>query len=599
MKQLLFYIFFSTSLFAQTLHITKEYSEDSFEMKYLKDTNSSFTIEDVQNQIFTKTIKNNFNLGYHKGSIWFQFDVKNSSEFTKFILTLNEHFYEKANLYYESDGKMIQLSNSLFTPLNQREVKSNKLGFEITLPKEEIKTLYLQLQGKYAYFGKVEFFEKDSFYFQQSHGLNLAFTFALGIVCVLIFFTFFLYSKTKEKIYIYYIWYSFFLIVYFTNITGLLVYLNLQNHIYTLQFSAAFMVGFLILFSKEYLQIQKYFQNLDTILTILALGFFLLGILVVYSYQPWNMIINNSSGLVCILLIIISIIVSFRGHTQSKYYTLAMMIYLAFVFLFTFMINGALEYTPMTRYGFVPGVMIEMLLFSYLLSNKYHLSKQSVQTYLENEVMNRTSELKLLVSERELLLKEVHHRVKNNFHMITGLLWMEEQKDSSAKERFKHLRTRIKSMSIIHEKLYKSKNLSHINIKEYLDEIIANIITDPKETKITINSDIENIILKFEDALSIGFIATEIINNTFKHNKVKENLSLDIHLVKQNNRVTLSLKDNGIGFDYKDVHDGMGLSLIESFAKNLLQSDYDFVIDNGVEFILRFDYKEEDIQSES
>ncbi len=183
--------------------------------------------------------------------------------------------------------------------------------------------------------------------------------------------------------------------------------------------------------------------------------------------------------------------------------------------------------------------------------------------------------------------------------MITGLLWMEEQKEGSTKESFKHLRNRIKSMSIIHEKLYKSKNLSHINSKEYLDEIITNIIISPKETQITINSDVENIILKFEDALSIGFIATEIINNTLKHNKAKEHLAIDIELKQHNNRVTLSLKDNGIGFDYKGVHDGMGLSLIESFAKNLLQSDYDFVIDNGVEFILSFDYKEEDSQSES
>ena len=247
---ILFFISF-TSLFADTFVINQAKPYNKFEINYLKDESSNLSINQIVNQEFKEITRNNFNLGYHKGSIWFKFDVKNSTDFEKFILTLNETFYETANLYYEKKGKIEQLSNSLFTLIDQREVKSNHLAFSINLPKEENKTIYLELKAKYAYFGKVEIFEKDYFYSKQNIGINTLFTFILGMVVVFMFFTFFLYSKTKEKIYLYYLIYSIFLIVYFSNICGLMVFMNLQKYIYDLQLTASFIVSFLILFTKE------------------------------------------------------------------------------------------------------------------------------------------------------------------------------------------------------------------------------------------------------------------------------------------------------------------------------------------------------------
>jgi hypothetical protein len=276
---------FST-LFPSTFKIESEDIYNKFQIHYLKDETSKLTIEDIKKQEFFQTTKNNFNLGYVKGTVWFKFNVKNISEIEDFILTLNETFYETANLYYEKNAEIKKLSNSLFTLINQRDVKSNQIAFNLNLPKNEEKTIYLELHGKYAYFGKVEIFDKDYFYSKQPMGINAIFTFSLGIIFILIFFTLFLYSKSKEKIYLYYLGYSFFLFIYFSNINGLLVFLNLQKYIYDLQLSAAFMVGFLTLFSKEYLQTKKYMKKTDKFLTFLSIPFFILGLLVVYSYQP-------------------------------------------------------------------------------------------------------------------------------------------------------------------------------------------------------------------------------------------------------------------------------------------------------------------------
>lgn len=424
---ILFFIFY-TSLFADTFVINQANPYNKFEMNYLKDESSNLSINEIVNQEFKENTKNNFNLGFHKGSIWFKFDLKNSTNFENFILTLNEHFYEKANLYYEKDEKIEQLTNSLFTLIDQREVKSNILAFNIDLPKEQIKTIYLELEGKYAYFGKVEVFEKDYFYARQSIGINTLFTFVLGVIFVLIFFTLFLYTKTKEKIYLYYLGYSVFLFIYISNITGLLVFIDLQKYMYDLHLSAAFCIGFMILLSKEYLETKKYLPKFDKVLVFLSAPFFILGILLLFSYQPWNKYINNYLGLICVLLIIVSAIVYFKGHKQSKYYTLAMVIYLVSIVLLTLMIIGVLEYSYLTRYGFIVGIVIEMLFFSYLLANRYLLAKEKVQNYLEEEVNTRTKELNVILQERELLLKELHHRVKNNFHMLIGMLWIEQKK---------------------------------------------------------------------------------------------------------------------------------------------------------------------------
>lgn len=587
LRVLLFFFLLCYSLFASNLHIKSENTTNKFVMHYFNDDTSALSIEDIVKQELIQTSKNNFNLGYKKGSIWFKIIVENRSDTEDFILTLNEHFYEKANLYYENNENTEKLSNSLFTPVSKREVKSNKLAFEIKLPQNQPQTLYLELKGKYAYFGKVEILEKEYFYLKESHGLNLAFMFALGIIFMLIFFTFFLYSKTKEKIYLYYVGYSFFMLLYFINITGLLVYLNLQIYIYKFQLTASFMMGFLVLFSKEYLQTKKYLPKVDTLLILLTLLFFVIGVLIFYSYQPWNMILNNGVGLVCILLIIISVVVYFKGHLQSKYYTLAMMLYLVSVVLFTFMIKGHFEYSLMTRYGFVIGIIIEMLLFSYLLANRYDLSKQSVQNYLEAEVKQQTKELNFLVEERELLLKEVFHRVKNNFHMLIAMLYLEKEKTQID---FIGLINRVKSMSMIHEYLYSNKNLSYIDTDSYIENLIQNLQNSYPKVSITFES--QNFALNFDHALSLGIIINEVLTNSIKHNPNNENIILHIQLYKKNSPhcLYLSLQDNGKEFKNQNSK-GLGLKLINQFCKKLPNCQSSFSYDNGVKFELYFDIR--------
>lgn len=584
MKIFLLLFLLLTTYSNANLIIDNEFIHNNFKMNYFVDEESKLNIKDISKTEFKNETKNNYNIGYKKGTIWFKIEVLNQSDYKDFIFSLNEVFYETANIYYYENDNWIKKSNSIFTLIKDREVKSNHIAFDIKYPKNESSTFFIELKGKYAYFGNLVIYEKSYFHLKNSFGTNILYTFSLGIVLALILFTLFLYIKTSEKIYLYYILYCLFNFIYFANIGGLLVYIDLQEYIYKLQLAPAFMIAFLILFSNEYLEVKSYLPKFDKILKFLSLVFFTLGILVLFSYQPWNKFINNFSGLAGILLIVISIIIFYKGNTKTKYYTFAMLLYFAFIFMFSFMVNGTLEYTFINRYGIVVVNAIEMMIFSYILANRYHLMNESVKIYLENEVNQRTSKLNELVKERETLLKEVYHRVKNNFHMLIGMMHLQNSENTS-------IINRIKSMSVIHEQLYNSKNISKINISKYLEQIIIN--TKQSNPNVLFEYDIKSLTLDFEMASSLGIIVNEIVTNSIKHNQKLNQIKIDVNLYLLRNNIYLIIKDNG-NSAFNPDEKGLGLKLIKQFSNKLPNSEYSFSFENGTSFELKFKSLEND-----
>ena len=210
---------------------------------------------------------------------------------------------------------------------------------------------------------------------------------------------------------------------------------------------------------------------------------------------------------------------------------------------------------------------------------------------LENEVKKKTLELTKLVKERELLVKEVFHRVKNNFHVITAFLWFESKKEGN-KNRFIELINRIKSMSLIHEYLCSSKDLIDIDLKEYIDELVKTIIQTYSISTLQINTNIEKINIEFENMMSLGIIANEIISNSIKHHPKENNIVLEINCYKKNDSVILIIIDNGLGFDGNIQKAGLGLELIKDFINKLPNAKYSFYKENGTVFELSFKEKD-------
>ncbi|MCB0729465.1 MAG: HAMP domain-containing protein [Ignavibacteriae bacterium] len=238
------------------------------------------------------------------------------------------------------------------------------------------------------------------------------------------------------------------------------------------------------------------------------------------------------------------------------------------------------------------------------LSDSFNIMTQSLseaQLELENRVVERTAELaesnialekeiverkkgeELLQSslhEKEILLKEIHHRVKNNLQIISSLLYLQSKKVES--EELSNIlmdsQTRVKSMSLVHEKLYQSKTLSHIDFKEYIENLtsyIFNYYQHNKKIKLEIISD--PIKMNIDTAVPCGLLINELVSNGLKY-AFPENYNCDQPHIKiavnqkEELKYSLVISDNGVGlpedFNIK-TSKSLGLKLVNSLVAQI------------------------------
>ncbi len=210
-------------------------------------------------------------------------------------------------------------------------------------------------------------------------------------------------------------------------------------------------------------------------------------------------------------------------------------------------------------------------------------------------------ELSASLKEKEILLKEIHHRVKNNMQVISSLLSLQSKTipDKHTQEIFDESRNRIRSMALIHEKLYQSKDLFNIDFQSYVSDLLDNlkISYGLKEKNIGTKVDIENVSFDINSAISLGLIINELASNAYKHAFVARDtgeifISIskrlieddgnngnppDINIVQTKRKSApttnyeLIVKDNGVGLpdgDYRQS-DSLGLQLVETLIKQL------------------------------
>lgn len=201
---------------------------------------------------------------------------------------------------------------------------------------------------------------------------------------------------------------------------------------------------------------------------------------------------------------------------------------------------------------------------------------------------------------KQLLLTEIYHRVKNNLQIVISLLNLQSQKtkDTNVIEIFKDSQNRIRSMALIHERLYKSKNLAGINFKEYIHDISSNLFHSygVNSGSVNLKIDIDDVILNLDTATPCGLIVTELVSNSLKHAFPKGRKGeLLIKLISDNNeKFILIVRDNGIGFpeniDFRKTNT-LGMQLVTSLVSQL-KGTIELDRSNGTEFKITFKEKQ-------
>ena len=223
--------------------------------------------------------------------------------------------------------------------------------------------------------------------------------------------------------------------------------------------------------------------------------------------------------------------------------------------------------------------------------------------------------------EKETLIQEIYHRTRNNMQVICSLLKLQSAYTKDEKELtiFRKIDSRIKSMSLVHSKLYQSKDLSNINLKSYIDDLLHSLFStyQMNPEKISFKFMADDILITFDTAIPFGLVINEIISNSLKHafpdnreGEIRINLRLIADCGLQNadyeqsfelpkseirnpksKMIELIIADNGIGMP-KDSGPGntnsLGFQLIFKLIEYQLQGKVDMDMENGVEYQIKF-----------
>lgn len=196
-----------------------------------------------------------------------------------------------------------------------------------------------------------------------------------------------------------------------------------------------------------------------------------------------------------------------------------------------------------------------------------------------------------------LLMKELHHRVKNNLQIISSLLSLQsfKIKDDAASKAVREGQQRIEAMSLIHQRLYTKDNITEINIKEFISDLIDSLqdAYGLQQDDITIMLDIDNELMNVDQAIPLSLIINELVTNAFKYAyKDNNNPELNVTLKRKDNNLELIVADNGKGVnieEWQDKEGSFGKELIQTFVKQL-NGYLSLGVDKGTKFILTIPY---------
>ncbi len=438
-------------------------------------------------------------------------------------------------------------------------------------------------------------------------------TFQYSFASVLIFLVLvagFFVTVSKDRVYLFYGLYVLSILVFFTYQYGLMGdYIPVVNKIspnWFWIFSASITVCY-IFFAQAFLHLKQEDPFCYRV-TIFGLYFIALIVLTEIVSQLLQYDIQHKLGYKLVVLsiqIVLMILVTYRIYnlktTLSKLFLLGVIVLL--VTTLTGQYFSTFQKTYETNVFVQSGLLLEILILSIGIAVRVGLIQRSrneaqsklieqlklnktmqdqYMTELELEVKSRTHELQLRNKEYEILLKEIHHRVKNNLQMITSLLNLQQRrfKEDYIKDILTDARSRVRSIGLVHEHLYRHDDLSNVQLKLYLSELLEILLKSVGRDDVTVKIDIEDLERDFDFSVQLGLIFNELVINALKHGLNNQpNPTLFISLKMDKNQLHLMVGDNGKGTD--TIDDGFGWLLIKSILSGI-EGEYTIRTNKGL-----------------
>ncbi len=226
--------------------------------------------------------------------------------------------------------------------------------------------------------------------------------------------------------------------------------------------------------------------------------------------------------------------------------------------------------------------------------------------HLENayrRLKKSEEQLSASLREKEILLGEIHHRVKNNMQIVSSLLSLQSRqlKDKGIQKIFRKSQNRIKAMALIHETLFRSSNLSRVDFNSYISKLTSTLLiqsADPGRSHVRLLADAEGVFLSLDDAVPVGLVINELATNALMHafpDSGQGEIRIRMEFAEPDAEwVHLSVSDNGVGLpetvDFESTKT-LGLVLVKGLVEEQLEGHLDVSRVRGTEFTIRFRQK--------
>ena len=189
------------------------------------------------------------------------------------------------------------------------------------------------------------------------------------------------------------------------------------------------------------------------------------------------------------------------------------------------------------------------------------------------------------LEEKEILMREIHHRVKNNLQVVSSLLSIQSRgiEDAKALEAVNESRNRVKSMALIHQDLYREDDLTHVDVRTYIGKLVESLFSSYRvdQERVKLVKEIDAISLDVDTLIPLGLILNELISNSLKYAFEQNEGTLNVTLKQENGILRLEVSDDGIGLDPQQLEgDGFGMKMIRAFSEKLGAS-FEVISDHG------------------
>lgn len=584
----------------------------------LEDKNSSLNIDMISSQIyadkFYKSSSEGINFGYTDSSYWVRFTLENSSDKgVQRYLEADQVLLSHLELYTPNEsGYDKKIMGVMYIPEND---SFRNYVYEIYLEANSKKTYYMKVWSSTSEMGfSLLLWSKDAL-FEKEKKEQIFLAYLFGAFFVMLIYNFFIFISTKDKNYLFYCIYLFTIIIHQMDYFGYGRQYIWGDFAFFSSYGGVFIAGMTIvtvlLFTRAFLQTKKNVPRADKLLQIMIWLGFILG--VVLSIPQWHnleLIVHYFfiSGLT---LIAIGLYLLFKGNRQAKFYIVGWLVLVIGLTIVYLKIIGFLPINNLTTWAGSIGILMEMILLSFgladkikqarlekeLMSKKLIQEKQKHHERLEDTVRERTEELNVALKEKDILFQELQHRVKNNMQVILSLLYMQAQRDEDqvVKQKLQEAQSRIKSISLVHDKLFAQDKIRLIDAHDYFFDIASNIIYSySNEIKNTnLNMDVKGIFLGVDLSIACGLIVNELVTNSMKYafTSQDENKEIYISLKMINDKYQLIVQDNGKNkkenIDMKNTK-GLGLKLVNSLVKSKLKAEISIDQTDGVKYTIDF-----------